>query len=227
MSEQNQSMQPGGSPGPADTLREISDIKRIMERSSRFISLSGLSGVAAGLCALIGAYFANAILDDYYLRYDHGVGYTDKDFEVLKVKLVLLAGIVLLAALLLAFVFTWRRAKQNHLPVWDLTVRKLLWNVLIPLVAGGLFVLAMLQYSEWHFVAPACLIFYGLALVNGSKYTLSDVRYLGYLEIILGLVNTQFIHSGLYFWAVGFGVLHVVYGVIMWWKYERNTTPVP
>lgn len=214
MSEQNQ--QP-------DTLREISDIKRIMERSSRFISLSGLSGIAAGLCALVGAYFANNIIDDYYYDYNHGRGYTDADFASLKIKLLVLAAIVLVAALLFAFIFTWRRAKQNRLPVWDLTARKLLWNVLIPLAAGGLFILAMLQYSEWRFVAPASLIFYGLALVNGSKYTLTDIRYLGYLEIVVGLVNMQYTGYGLYFWAVGFGVLHIVYGVIMWWKYERNS----
>ena len=209
-----------------ETLQEISDIKRIMERSSRFISLSGLSGIAAGLCALTGAYFANNILSDYYLGYNHG-GYTDKNFESLKIKLLVLAGIVLAAALILSFIFTWRRAKQNHLPIWDLTARKLMWNILIPLISGGLFILAMLQYSEWRFVAPACLIFYGLALVNGSKYTLTDIRYLGYMEIVLGLVNTQFTGYGLYFWALGFGVLHIIYGVLMWWKYERQSPLSP
>jgi hypothetical protein len=205
-----------------ETLQEISDIKRIMERSSRFISLSGLSGIAAGLCALVGAYFANNILHDYYVEYSHGSGYTDKNFESLKIKLLVLAAIVLASALILSFIFTWRRAKQNHLPIWDLTARKLMWNILIPLISGGLFILAMLQYSEWRFVAPASLIFYGLALVNGSKYTLTDIRYLGYLEIVLGLVNTQFTGYGLYFWAVGFGILHIIYGVLMWWKYEKS-----
>jgi len=221
MSRQNP-VRPGPPGGQFETLQEISDIKRIMERSSRFISLSGLSGIAAGLCALTGAYFANNILTDYYFEYNRS-GYTDQNFESLKVKLLIVAGIVLAAALILSFIFTWRRAKQNHLPVWDLTARKLMWNILIPLIPGGLFMLAMLQYSEWRFVAPACLIFYGLALVNGSKYTLTDIRYLGYLEIILGLVNTQFTVYGLYFWAVGFGILHIIYGVVMWWKYERQT----
>ena len=214
MARQNP-VRPGHPGGQIETLQEISDIKRIMERSSRFISLSGLSGIAAGLCALAGAYFANTILNDYYFEFNHGSGYTDKNFESLKIKLLVLAGIVLAVALILSFIFTWRRAKQNHLPIWDLTARKLMWNILIPLISGGLFILAMLQYSEWRFVAPACLIFYGLALVNGSKYTLTDIRYLGYMEIALGLVNTQFTGSGLYFWAVG-------YGVLMWWKYERS-----
>ena len=209
-----------GNQNQSETLREISDIKRIMERSSRFISLSGLSGIAAGLCALAGAYFAHNILNSYYTGYNRK-GYSDEIFSELKFKLLLIAAIVLVAALIMAFIFTWRRARQNHLPIWDLTARKLMWNVLIPLISGGLFILAMLRYSEWRFVAPACLIFYGLALVNGSKYTLTDIRYLGFIEIILGLINTQFTGYGLYFWAAGFGVLHIIYGAMMWWKYEK------
>jgi len=213
MSEQNQQ---------SETLQEISDIKRIMERSSRFISLSGLSGIAAGLCALAGAYAAKiGWLDPYYIDFNT-YGYSNPKFSVLRSDLLLLAASVLVVALVLAFIFTWRRARQNHLPVWDLTARKLMWNVLIPLISGGVFILAMLQYNEWRFIAPASLIFYGLALVNGSKYTLSDIRYLGYIEILLGLINTQYIGYGLYFWATGFGLLHIVYGIMMWWKYERK-----
>jgi hypothetical protein len=219
MSDSNQHSNPANH---SETLQEISDIRRIMERSSRFISLSGLSGIAAGITALIGAYIAHGILKNYYFEYNNGRGYTDQDFAALKIKLLAIAAAVLVVALVFAFLFTWRRAKQNHLPIWDLTARKLMWNVLIPLITGGLFILAMLQYNEWKFVAPACLVFYGLGLVNGSKYTLSEVRYLGYFEIILGLINTQFLGWGLYFWAAGFGVLHIIYGVMMWWKYERS-----
>ncbi len=206
----------------ADSLKDIQDIRRIMERSSRFISLSGLSGIAAGVCALVACWFASQQIADYYKQYDMAGHFDGPAFQRLKLNLLVLAAAVLSIALVTAFYFTWRRAHQKKLPVWDLTSRKLAWNMIVPLASGGLFVLAMLQYNEWRFVAPGCLIFYGLALVNGSKYTLSDIRYLGYLEIILGLVCTQFTGYGLYFWAAGFGVLHVVYGVGMWWRYERE-----
>lgn len=208
MSEQNQQ------------LETLQDIKRIMERSSRFLSLSGLSGIAAGLCALIGSWFAYDWIYEYYNRF--GERGNNKEFEQLKFSLEVLAVVIMLVALFSAFYFTWRRAKSNNLPVWNITSRKLFINMLIPLGAGGFFILAMLQYDEWRFVAPSCLLFYGIALVNASKYTLTDVRYLGILEILLGLVNTQFIGYGIYFWAFGFGILHIVYGAIMWWKYEKK-----
>lgn len=212
MSEQNQQH---------NTLQDIHDIRQIMERSSRFISLSGLSGIAAGICALVASAIAYNWIDEYYNRYDNRKYFSGPDFQQLKVNLFLLAAILLAVALASAYFFTWRRARQERVQLWNLTSRKLLWNMLVPLVAGGLFIMTMVNENGWRFIAPAFLIFYGLALVNGSKYTLSEIRYLGYFEIILGLINTQFVGYGLYFWAFGFGVLHIVYGAMMWWKYER------
>ena len=211
MNEQNQ-----------QTLETLQDIKRMMERSSRFISLSGLSGIAAGICALVGSWFAYKEFAPYYSDYDFRGSYSGDEFQQLKIRLLVIALAVLIAALVSAFYFTWRKARHDRLPVWDLTSKRLTINMLIPLVTGGLFILALYQYNEWRFIAPACLIFYGLALVNASKYTLTDVRYLGLLQILLGLINTQFIGYGLYFWTAGFGVLHIIYGFVMWWKYEKN-----
>jgi hypothetical protein len=133
---------------------------------------------------------------------------------------VLAAG-VFAAAFFSAFYFTWRKSNRQGNSLWSAASKRLFWNTAIPLSAGGLFILAMLQHDEWRFVAPSCLVFYGLALVNASKYTLTDIRYLGYCEIVLGLISMQWIGFGLFFWAIGFGVLHIVYGIVMWWKYER------
>jgi hypothetical protein len=203
------------------SLETLQDIRRIMDRSSRFLSLSGLSGVSAGVFALIGVFFAYDWIYEYYVRFNRD-GYSATDFQQLKWSLLGLATAVFLAAIAFAFYFTWRRTRANNVPIWDAASRKLLVNMLIPLIAGGIFTLGLLKYDEWRFVAPATLIFYGLALVNASKYTFGDVRYLGFLEILLGLINMWYIGYGLYFWGVGFGVLHIIYGLIMWWKYEQK-----
>jgi hypothetical protein len=214
MSEQNQQW---------DSLREVKDIRQMMERSSRFISLSGLSGVAAGLFALVGAGIARyVVFEKYYAAYrGRHWAFDGSEFRSLKLQLFVLAAAVFVAAFLSAFYFTWKKSHQQGQSLWNATSRRLFWNMIIPLTAGGLFILGMLQYDDWRYVAPSCLIFYGVALVNASKYTLSDIRYLGYCEIVVGLISMQFIGYGLYFWAIGFGVLHIVYGVSMWWKYER------
>lgn len=204
------------------SLETLQDIRRIMDRSSRFLSLSGLSGVSAGVFALIGVLFAYDWIYEYYVRYNTR-GYSAADFQQLKWSLLALAAGVFLAAIAFAFYFTWRRTRANNVPIWGHTSRKLLVNMLIPLIAGGIFTLGLLRYDEWRFVAPTTLIFYGMALVNASKYTFGEVRYLGFLEILLGLVNMWYIGYGLYFWGIGFGVLHIVYGLIMWWRYEQKS----
>lgn len=203
-------------------LEALQDIRRLMHRSSRFISLSGLSGIAAGFWALIGTWLAYDWIHEYHMQYNEQ-GFTGLAFQKLKFSLMLLAVAVLAAALVSAFYFTWRRAAKHRVPVWDHTSRLLVGSMLVPLVTGGLLILALLlRHNDGRFVAPLCLIFYGLSLVSGSRYTLSEIRYLGFLQILLGLVNTQYIGYGLYFWAFGFGVLHIFYGFIMWWKNERT-----
>ncbi len=126
------------------------------------------------------------------------------------------------AAVISAFIFTYIKSKKN-IPLWGATAKRLLINVAIPLVVGGLFLVKLIQSNDIGLIAPASLIFYGLALVNASKYSVNELRYLGYGQLILAIINLKFVGYGFYFWAIGFGFLHIVYGTIMWLKYERHS----
>lgn len=200
-------------------LQAITDIRSMMERSSRCISLSGLSGVFAGIFALIGAYLAYLQMGSFYEDY-RNISYLDS--VSMTIVFLEIAGGVLIASLLVGTLLTIRNSKRKGIPVWDNSAKRLLINLGIPLVAGGLFCLVLLYHGIIGLVAPATLIFYGLALLNASKYTFNDIRYLGILEIILGLAASLFIGYGLIFWAIGFGVLHIIYGAVMYFKYERK-----
>jgi hypothetical protein len=209
-------------------LETLQDIKKMMERSSRFISLSGWSGISAGVCALLGAWAAQVRISSY-LRADYPYErYTRKEVSNLTGvsdlynDLVVIAGITFIAAFVSAFIFTRSRSRRNGTSMWDRTVQRLAWNTTIPMVVGGLVILRAMDLGYYLLVAPGCLIFYGLALVNASKYTLGEIRYLGYGQLILGIINLWTGGLGLYFWAAGFGILHIVYGAYMWWKYERQ-----
>jgi hypothetical protein len=212
-----------------ESLEALQDIKRIMERSSRFISLSGWSGIAAGVCALVGAWLAVGRRAHYKtIRYSdippgaRGDSPYANFRSELSDELLLIAIGVFVAAIVLATLFTYIRSRKNKLPMWGNTARRLLWNTMVPLVVGGVVILNQLEAAHYLLVAPLSLIFYGLALVNGSKYTFGEVKYLGYGQILLGLVNLWLPGYGLVFWAAGFGGLHILYGIVMWWKYERK-----
>jgi hypothetical protein len=206
-------------------LETLQDIKRMMERSSRFISLSGWSGISAGVCALLGAWAAQSRIAAYLQwRHSGARGETPASYQAatLYQELVLIAAITFTTAFVSAFIFTWMRSRRNGTPMWDRTVQRLAWNTILPMVVGGLVILKAMEMQYFELVAPGCLIFYGLALVNASKYTLGEIRYLGYGQLILGIINLWAVRGGLYFWAAGFGILHILYGALMWWRYERQ-----
>ncbi len=205
-------------------LETLKDIKQMMERSSRFISLSGLSGIAAGICALIGAWFAYGIISGNHGHKEYSNYYPDiiSLRQFMGFALFQIALLTLIAAFALALIFTWIKSRKNKVAIWGTSSKRLLWNVAVPLIAGGIFLLRMIQLGYFGMIAPGCLIFYGIALINASKYTLGEVRYLGYCQVILGLINCWFLGYGLYFWTIGFGVLHIIYGAMMWWKHERK-----
>ena len=205
------------------SLETLQDIKRMMERSSRFISLSGLSGISAGVCALTGAWFAYPYVSGYKdFIIDRHIAYHPGYGNLLNIWLFWIAAATFFSALISAFIFTWIKSMREGIPIWGKTAKRLIINVSIPLVAGGIFLFKLIHFETFGLVAPGCLIFYGLALINASKYTFDEVRYLGYFQILLGLVNLWYVGYGLYFWAMGFGILHIVYGAYMWLKYDRK-----
>jgi hypothetical protein len=204
-------------------LEALQDIRQMMKKSNKFLSLSGLSGIFAGVYALIGAYFGNEIISDL-VQESQIRSITYSEYKEAMVMCVLICAVVLVLSIMTAVLFSSRKAKRNGYKFFDHTAWRLMINMMIPLFAGGMFCIAML-YHNYRFVgliSPAMLIFYGLALVNGSKYTLNDIRYLGCIQILLGLIACFYLGYGLLFWAFGFGVLHIVYGTYMWFKYDRK-----
>lgn len=213
-----------------DLYDEINSIKKIMERSTKFISLSGLSGIMAGVYALIGAILAYTILPPYTitrysdLEYSHtgtiGLLYGDGYNYVGILFLIALA--VLLLSIGTGIWLTARKAKRKGQTVWNQSSKALLKNGVLPLLAGGAFILILLSHGYYHIIAPSCLIFYGLALAAASQYTYGDVRWLGITEIILGLLAMMLPGFDLLFWSLGFGIMHILYGSIMYFKYDRE-----
>jgi len=193
-----------------DHLKDLSEIRAMMEKSSKFLSLSGLSGVSAGIFALLGAFFALQKFKEVKIT-----GFT----EGLPFFYISLALAVLLLALGFGIYFSVRNARRKNLPVWTNTTKYLLISLFIPLAAGGLFSIVLWYRGMPELIFSSTLIFYGLALLNASKYVMNEIQYLAIIEIILGLIAG--ITFGLIFWTIGFGLMHIIYGIYMYLKYEK------
>ncbi len=207
-----------------EQLNHLSEIRSLMERSSRCLSLSGLSGVSAGIIALIcGSYtwwylgdgsFAPPVkVTHYFLSLNI--------FAETFITVAIIALVTLFLSIGTAFYFTFKNSKKKGLKIWDASTKYFLINLFIPLITGGVFSLILAYHGELYLLASTTLIFYGLSLLNASRYTHREIRYLGVSEIFLGLISSCFIGYGIIFWLIGFGILHIVYGLLMYLKYER------
>lgn len=201
-------------------LNDIRDIKNMMAQSTQFISLSGLSGILAGIYALIGSYFAHGLLSQassqpYENRYDTSA-------QEITNMLLFIAFSIILLSIITGVILSASKAKKEGEKLWNTTSKRLLINFSIPLIAGGLFALLLLQKEYYGLMAPITLLFYGMGCVNASKFTFRDVRYLGITLIILGLLCTYYMNYGLLFWTIGFGFCHILYGSVMYFKYDRK-----
>ncbi|MFC3199245.1 hypothetical protein ACFOET_16590 [Parapedobacter deserti] len=202
-----------------DYFQEIAAIRSMMERTSKFLSLSGWAGIMAGIYALIGAYLAYGL---FHVNAD-GLIVTPvlEDQSNALLKLAALALATLFLALVTAILLSYKKANKRGEKLWNATAKRLLIDLAVPLVTGGLLILLLISKGFIGLAAPFTLIFYGLALYNAGKFTYGAVRALGLLEVGLGLISVYFTDYGLLFWAFGFGLLHIVYGIYIHYRYER------
>lgn len=209
-----------------ESLQTLSEIRELMERSSKFLSLSGLSGVFAGIFALIGAGFAYARFKTDWLVEAMApvITYQGNTKSEIISFLVWDGVLVLLASLSVAIFLTIKKAKKRGLNVWNNTSKRMLLAVLVPLTTGGIFCIAMLYYGFIWLVFPATLLFYGLALVSASRFTYPELFYLGLSEIVIGCIALFLTQFAIFFWAAGFGILHIIYGTAMYNRYDRKTS---
>ena len=205
-----------------DYSRDLADIRQMMERSSKFLSLSGLSGVFAGIYALCAAYIASTLFKFNPSQLYYSVAEIEQQHIDLQ-RTFILAVIVLSLAVITAALFSYKNAIKHSGSVWNATTRRLIINLTIPLVAGGILLLLLLHHSLLGWLAPFSMIFYGLGILNASKYTYNDIRGLGIIQILLGLIASVHVEFGLIICSIGFGLMHIVYGIYLHLKYERES----
>ncbi len=195
------------------SIQDLAEIRSMMERSSKFLSLSGWAGILAGSYALAGVWIARTI---YHFNPDQ-IFYTSPVLP----EVMILVFLVLLMALTTAILLSRKKAQRSGESIWNATSRRLSISMAVPIITGGAFIMVLFFNGLIGLIAPMMLLFYGLALFNAGFYTIPEVRFMGIVQILLGLMSAWFIEFGLLFWAIGFGVVHMIYGFYIHFRYER------
>jgi len=217
-------------------IDDIKIIREMMEKSSKFRYINGLSLIVAGLTAMAGAVFAH-----FYLMGYIRIAQQNTPYQRLVVLFLAALTVLTIAASVITF-FSWLKAKENRQSIINRLTKRVIYNLAVPLVTGGALSLLFLFQGKVSIVYAFTLIFYGLSLVNVSKFTFGEIHILGLCEIILGLMCVIFIgdsalktvwkyssildtvSNGLLWWTIGFGLLHIIFGLIIYFKYDRKRT---
>jgi hypothetical protein len=199
--------------------QELADIKSMMEQSTRFLSLSGLSGILTGIYALIASALA------YYWIYYPQIPVENQFHEVYhngKITHLMLMGLALLTlTIATSWAFSRQKSKRNAHPLWTPASKRFVQALAIPVLSGGMFCIALIHEGQLILAFPAMLLFYGTGLLNASSFTLNNLKYLGYGQLILGVIAGFVPEWGFALWTLGFGVFHIIYGSMIYTRYER------
>ncbi len=206
-----------------EQLSTVNEIKILMERSSKFVSLSGISGIAAGISAFAGSLAVSIKFNIGFFEQSGGImlsnsgqGTGNSPF------IIVMAVLVFIIALMLVIIFSYKNAKKKNLIFWDSMAKRVFINHFIFLLTGGIFCLILFYYGIYFLIVGSMLIFYGLALINVSKFTFNEIAQLGILEICLGFFSSFVTVYPLLIWVTGFGLLHIIYGIFVYIKYEKG-----
>ena len=206
---------------------ELASIRNMMEKSSKFSNLSGLSIFFTGLLTIIAASV---------IYFDIGFSYSDVEISYSqlinnegskenleqKIRLLsLIASVILILSLLILYVTASKKTKKEGIKLFNPTFKRTARSLVVPLVSGGVFSFFLIYNHMYGLVAPATLIFYGLGLIAASRNSYDELEVLGYVELVLGILASYFMGAGLLFWVIGFGLGHIVFGSYLHFKYDK------
>jgi len=199
---------------PLDSLNEI---KSMMERSSKFTNISGWTWIWVGFVGLISASIAYFIILEEEFRLYTLLPNAQRD-----INLVILLISTLIVACAGGFYFMINKTNKDGAKFINPTTKRILARFILVLLIGATICAALYMHLSFVYIAPTTLLFYGLALLNVEKDTILEIKYLAYSEIILGLLAFFLIYKGLLFWTIGFGLIHLIFGVWMVLKYDNK-----
>ena len=198
--------------------QELSEIKSMMERSKRFLSLSGIAGIPVGLTALAGIAAIN-----FTIHQSWNVWLLPETLNLSTIQLIWL-GVITALMFGIAAIITWILSHKK-VPTQKLASppsKKFLEALAIPIAFGTVACLLFAKNELYAYIPGLSLLMYGLGMIQAAQHSFQELKRLGLALAVLGLVAFLAPTYSLILWAMGFGGLHILYGIWMHQKYDRK-----
>ena len=180
-----------------DNLRFI---RETMERSTSFTAVSGVAGMIMGAVAMVAAVVASTRR-------------TPEAWLLTWLIAALVAGLAALWAMI-------RKARASGVSLLSGPGSKFALFFTPPIVVGALLTAALVRVDLLSVLPGAWLLLYGTAVVSGGAFSVRIVPMMGVGFMLVGALALFAPPAwGDEFMAVGFGVLHIVFGLVIWRKH--------
>jgi hypothetical protein len=171
-----------------------------MTNASRFTAISGLGFAIVGVSAIVTGSLT-ATMDAALPRV--ATWAADAAFSVV-----------------VGFITTALKARKAGQPLWSGPVRKFSLGFAPAIVAGAVLTLELLARGEYGLLPALWLLLYGAGLAAGGAFSVSIVPVMGAAFMTLGAVAVLSPDEwGRWYMIGGFGVLHLVFGVVLMRRY--------
>jgi hypothetical protein len=167
-----------------------------MERSAAFTAVSGWGHVLLGFTAFLSAWLA--------AHQSSSLGW---------LRVWLAEGLLAVAIGLVSC--TWK-ANRRGLPLFSGPARKVALSLAPPLVAGAFLTFLLFRGGLSSALPATWLLLYGAGIITGGAFSVAILPIMGLCFMLLGgLAVLAPVAWGNWFLALGFGGLHVIFGILI------------
>lgn len=194
-------------PTPREAEENLRVIRELMERSTRYTTFSGYSGVLAGTASITGCIIT------WLLQQGPSGLYPAR------VPFLLTWSLVVLFAIGADYLLTKRHAARVGKHILSRLGQQMAFASLPGLGTGALLTLLLVRHHLLNEVYPLWMLCYGIAICAVGLFSQREVKYLGALFLCAGALTLVLIQGqpgwGLPMMALSFGGFHIVWGVLM------------
>lgn len=188
---------------PFEAEENLRVIRELMERSTKYSTFSGPSGILAGAASIVGCVVT------------HSLATRPPGSDSFRIPFLITWSMVILFAIGADFLLMKRRAARVGKRIVSRLGKQMVFAAGPGLGTGVLLTLYLLQHNMLTNVYPFWMLSYGIAVCAVGQFSQREVKALGVAFLLAGTLTLLMPGWGLPLMALSFGGFHIIYALLI------------